>query len=413
MGIKIDGVSIPLGGPGVGVPKGGSSGQVLSKKTDGNYDTEWTTLPQATNEQLGLVKSSSGTDKVTVAEDGTMSVSQVSVAETALDASNAESANHALTCETASFAQQSVNNNLIPNGDMRRLVNQAEISWKSYMDGFGYVFENIYARNCELSWDNGTLKYHTNINTDGGSAIELGVEWGIGTTQTVTLSAIARIEAGTMDASFSVLLADVQPGLVSSTFHLNQQFQLLTFTFTVPANTKFLRLSMLWNLTKNDTLIHIRGIKLELGNHSTLGIIDSDNNVFLTDQLKPYSQALLDVQRYIYMPLPVVKLNEQWGYLCECMTSGGNEIYGTIHLPVTMYRTPDFIVNTITGLSLRNAQGSNLEITGISFLSYSQYGIQTKFTLQDGANLTSGFAGFVYCGYGIGPQSLIINAGIL
>lgn len=84
--IKVNGVEIPLGTPGVGVPAGGGQGQLLAKKTDNDFDTEWTDIPTATEDTLGLVKSSSGTDKVVVDDDGTMSVTDVSLAEHATEA---------------------------------------------------------------------------------------------------------------------------------------------------------------------------------------------------------------------------------------------------------------------------------------------------------------------------------------
>lgn len=417
MGIKIDGVSIPLGGPGVGVPKGGSSGQVLIKKTDGNYDTEWANIPQATSEQLGLVKSSSGTDKVTVAEDGTMSVSQVSVAETALDASNAESANYALTCETASFAQQSVNPNLIPNGDMRRIVNQAGISWKDLRTGYSYVFENIYARNCQLSWSNGHLAYNP-ASTISGSCIEFGVEWGLGVSQTVTLSIIATAQSGTMLSNMVIQQDDVAANqLISPSFTITTTPQLFTFTTTINSNVKYLRLQLLWNHTDHSVdNIYLNGVKLEIGNHSTLGIIDTDHNIFITDPLKPYAQALLEVQRYMYMPLPTVPENGQWGYLCECMTNGGHEAYGTIHLPVGMYRVPTVEVNDISDFrfwcSLPDVVSTNIE--NVNFHNYATYGLQMQFVFPATINFSSrGFAGMVYFVQGTNPQTLVINAGIL
>lgn len=46
-GIKIasNAVTGPQGEPGEGVPAGGAAGQVLSKKTQTNYDTEWVDPP--------------------------------------------------------------------------------------------------------------------------------------------------------------------------------------------------------------------------------------------------------------------------------------------------------------------------------------------------------------------------------
>jgi hypothetical protein len=42
-----DGTQVPIGGPGGGVPAGGSPGQVLSKLTASDYDTTWVTVAGA------------------------------------------------------------------------------------------------------------------------------------------------------------------------------------------------------------------------------------------------------------------------------------------------------------------------------------------------------------------------------
>ena len=45
----MDGAKGEPGQDGVGVPSGGTTGQVLSKKTNADNDTEWTTPPDVSN----------------------------------------------------------------------------------------------------------------------------------------------------------------------------------------------------------------------------------------------------------------------------------------------------------------------------------------------------------------------------
>lgn len=46
MSIKYKGKTIS-GSPGVGVPPGGTADQILTKKSDANYDTQWVNVPAA------------------------------------------------------------------------------------------------------------------------------------------------------------------------------------------------------------------------------------------------------------------------------------------------------------------------------------------------------------------------------
>ena len=56
------------------IPSGGSTGQMLVKKSNTNYDTEWTeaySLPQATDSTLGGVKIGSG---ISISQNGVISI---------------------------------------------------------------------------------------------------------------------------------------------------------------------------------------------------------------------------------------------------------------------------------------------------------------------------------------------------
>lgn len=82
MGLKIDGKPVlfgvpgPQGEPGVGIPAGGEANQILAKKTDSDYDTQWVppppqyNLPIATTTTLGGVKTSTSRYGISVNNDG-------------------------------------------------------------------------------------------------------------------------------------------------------------------------------------------------------------------------------------------------------------------------------------------------------------------------------------------------------
>lgn len=65
------------GPAGPGVVPGGTTGQILTKKSGTDYDTEWVDLPEATDTIVGGVKVKNGTDSSIIIVDKTIKINQL------------------------------------------------------------------------------------------------------------------------------------------------------------------------------------------------------------------------------------------------------------------------------------------------------------------------------------------------
>lgn len=52
---RVDGAWILIGGAGVGVPAGGLTGQVLTKQSSTDFDTQWTTASSGSTGTVGIM----------------------------------------------------------------------------------------------------------------------------------------------------------------------------------------------------------------------------------------------------------------------------------------------------------------------------------------------------------------------
>lgn len=219
MGIKIDGKQVLFGIPGpqgpqgkpgengVGVPTGGSSGQILSKKTNDDYDTQWVNqpspyiLPIASNSVLGGIKTNSSRNGITVNSDGVAHVNahvntSINTNVIALSSNGDDSTANGTSAKpfaTLGAAVNYLNKTLVDKNVTFWLPNSGNfiINEEIVFDGLNIAFEsratgssyslakNLYFNNCNLIFEGCTIDFATIDGTgtmyiNGNTTITLG-----------------------------------------------------------------------------------------------------------------------------------------------------------------------------------------------------------------------------------------------
>lgn len=130
------GIKGPKGNDGVGVPSGGISDQVLSKKSNTNYDTEWKTLSKS-DVGLGNVDNTSDLDKPISIDTQNVLNEKVNKGDDAVNVKDYGAVGDGVADDTDAFNQAMANSGvvIVPSGTY--LLQYLDVPYKTHLIGVG------------------------------------------------------------------------------------------------------------------------------------------------------------------------------------------------------------------------------------------------------------------------------------
>lgn len=408
MGISVNGIPI-LGIPGIGVPPGGIENQVLAKKSDANYDTEWVDqtgvadITVATEEKIGGILSSSNKGELSVSESGISTINDNVTMEQSAEIVSLESGlgegPYKLLFD---FDEEKIPDDL---EQMRQDIDKNTVDIQSNADNIEKNTTNISNNTSEIKANSSNIEviqnrlvYYSNPNlldnwyfinpinqlgntshTGSGMVIDrwrsytdwLKTEL---TSDGIVLQSTSSTDLATIAyyAPLSEFIKNV-PYTISMLLSNNELLSCTVSTIGVYNGTGYnktglvgietytsnnVNLAVRIFVKANSTSPAVRAVKLELGNQQTLAHQDSSGNWILNDSIPIYQTQLLKCQRYMQVignTSGYSEIGEGFSYV-----SGSNtQISMEVPLNTTLRITPSIYINNALRFIRRSTSGNN------------------------------------------------------
>lgn len=250
---------------GIGVPIGGTTGQVLAKNSDENFDTAWV-------DEKGLENINLSSDKVSGI----------------LPESKGGTGTHSIIEAIQPYI---LNPNLLDNWYFADPINQR--GQTEYINTVASHFQIIdrWAVNnlAHVSLQNGGMSFRKTGTY--GTILCTIIENCPPAGETITLSALCKVNGGT----FLLAFQDNAYNIVS--IPITEEYTLVSITKKISGKLQWLGFRDI-SASNDSNNIHIKAAKLEIGDKQTLAHQDTEGNWVLNDPPPSQSLELLKCQRY-------------------------------------------------------------------------------------------------------------------